>query len=330
MGGRPDMGLSGLSPEDSGRALCVIGFNAKRSRPWDRTASPPGSHDTVVTTLQADSGGNSPAENRWGGVKRQVIVGQYGAMTQRSEQLVLDYLSEVGLALYGRVSAKERTAYLTALRARIDERRRAAGDDVDTVRRILRGFGAPEHLVQEELTGEAFDLEDDEMIPAKPRHADRPPPPWRGGPSQGLMSLLEGPGQTEMRMDGRTARRPGVMRNSLLLVRHHAPEAVALGMFALAGVWWDAASVWVLGAALLLLSQVWGTRDKWIGVGLPLLACVVGVALWDGDAKFIDLYIQQALPSTGVPALGVASLVCVLYLFPKAARSARAADRVGG
>lgn len=98
-------------------------------------------------------------------------------------------------------------------------------------------------------------------------------------------------------------------------------------MFVLAGVWWNAAFVWVLGAALLLLSHVWGSREKWIGVGLPLLACAVGVALWDGDEKFIDLYIQQALPSTGVPALGVASLVCVLYLFPKAARSARAADR---
>ncbi|MEU3311005.1 hypothetical protein ACWGSK_07890 [Nocardiopsis sp. NPDC055551] len=252
-------------------------------------------------------------------------------MTQRSEQLVLDYLSEVGLALYGRVSAKERTAYLTALRARIDERRGAAGDDVDTVRRILRGFGAPEHLVREELTGEAFDLEDDEMIPARPRHADRPPPPWRGGPSQGFMSLLEGPGQTELRMDGRTRRRrSGTMRNGLLLVRHHTPEAVALGVFVLAGVWWDAAFVWVLGAALLLLSHVWGAREKWVGVGFPLLACVVGVALWDGDAKFVDLYIQQALPSTGVPALGIASLVCVLYLFPKAARSARAADRAGG
>ena len=251
-------------------------------------------------------------------------------MTQRSEQLVLDYLSEVGLSLHGRVSAKERTAYLRDLRARIDERRESAeDDDVDTVRRILRGFGAPEHFVQEELTGETFDLEDDERIPDKPRHADRPPPPWRGGPSQGFLSLLEGPGQTDMRMDGRTTRPPGMMRNSLLVLRHHAPEAVGLALFVLAGVWWNVAFVWVLGAVLILLSQVWETRDKWVGVGLPLLACVVGVALWDGDAKFIDLYIQEALPATGAPALGIASLVCVLYLFPKAARSARAVDRVG-
>ena len=249
-------------------------------------------------------------------------------MTQRTEQLVLDYLSDVGLALHGRVPAKERTAYLTSLRARIDERREAAdADDVDTVRRILRGFGAPEHIVEEELTGKAIDLEDDEMIPTKPRHADRPPPPWRGGPSQGLLSLLEGPSQTDMRMDGRTGRRPGVTRKSLLLVRHHAPEAVALLMFVLSGVWWDVAFLWVLGAVLLLLSQVWKAREKWIGVGLPLLACLAGMFLWTGEAKFIDVYIQEALPATGVPALGIASLVCVLYLFPKATRSARAADR---
>ncbi|GAA1469427.1 hypothetical protein NE857_30625 [Nocardiopsis exhalans] len=252
-------------------------------------------------------------------------------MTQRSEQLVLDYLSDVGLALHGRVTAKERTAYLTSLRARIDERRGAAdNDDVDTVRRILRGFGSPEHIVREELTGREVDLEDDEMIPPKPRHADRPPPPWRGGPHQGFMSLLEGPSQTDLRMDGRGGRKPGVTRNSLVLARHHPPEAVALAVLVLSGVWWDVAFLWVLGAALIILSQVWNALDKWIGVGFPLAACVVGMTLWTGEAKFIDQYIQQALPATGVPALGLASLVCVLYLFPKAARSARVADRSAG
>lgn len=252
-------------------------------------------------------------------------------MTQRSEQLVLDYLSEVGLALHGRATAKERTAYLRSLRARIDERREAAdNDDVDTVRRILRGFGSPDHIVQEELTGREIDLEDDEMIPPKLRHADRPLPPWRGGPDRGFMSLLEGPSQTDLRMDGRVARKPGVTRNGLMLARHRLPEAVALAVLVLSGVWWDVAFLWVLGAALIILSRVWDTRDKWIGVGVPLLACVVGMTLWTGEAKFIDQYIQQALPTTGVAGLGLASLVCVLYLFPKAARSARAADRTAG
>src|SRR5699024_9625796 len=41
-------------------------------------------------------------------VKSQVNVGHHGVMNQRSEQIVLDYLSEVGMALYGRMTAKER------------------------------------------------------------------------------------------------------------------------------------------------------------------------------------------------------------------------------
>ncbi|GHC78087.1 hypothetical protein GCM10007079_15740 [Nocardiopsis terrae] len=252
-------------------------------------------------------------------------------MTQRSEQLVLDYLSEVGLALHGRLTPRERTAYLRGLRARIDERRQAAeNDDVDTARRILRGFGSPEHLVREELTGRELDLEDDEMIPPKPRHADRPPPPWRGGPSQGFLALLEGPGQTDQRMDGRAARRTGAVRGYRLILRHHPAEAVALAVLVLSGVWWDVAFLWVLGAVLVVLSQVWGARDKWIGTGVPLAACVVGTALWEGEAEFVDQYIQQALPATGVAGLGLASLACVLYLFPKAARAARAAEREAG
>src|SRR5699024_2000042 len=121
-------------------------------------------------------------------------------MNQRSEHMVLDYLSEVGMALYGRMTAKERTAYLVRLRAKIDERRAAGPDDVDTVRGILRSFGSPEDLVERDCGGRDLDLEDNELIPPKPQHAHRPPPPWRGGPNRGFMALLEGPGQTDMNL----------------------------------------------------------------------------------------------------------------------------------
>ncbi|OLT29731.1 hypothetical protein BJF83_10115 [Nocardiopsis sp. CNR-923] len=117
-------------------------------------------------------------------------------MSQRSEQLVLDYLSEVGLILSGRMTARERTAYLAGLRARIDARRAAAGDPgPDGVRDVLRCFGTPRDLVRRECEGRDLDIEDDELIPPKPAHADRVPPPWRGGPSRGLMSLLDGTGR---------------------------------------------------------------------------------------------------------------------------------------
>lgn len=260
-------------------------------------------------------------------------------MTQRSEQLVLDYLSEVGPMLHGRMTAKERTAYLLSVRSRIDERRAATGkDDVDTVRGILRGLGTPQDLVERELMGHDLDIEDDELIPPKPRHAERPPPPWRGGPSRGLISLLEGPGQTDMNIgdsrpnrSDRGGRGSGGLRGAAAVVRHHPSEAVALLLLLLTGPWWwNLAFLWVLGAVLILLSQVWAHRDKWIGVGLPLLACMVAMALWTGDAKFADQYIQESLPATGVIGLGLASVVCALYLYPGVLRSALSAEEAAG
>ncbi|WP_150240730.1 hypothetical protein [Nocardiopsis quinghaiensis] len=256
-------------------------------------------------------------------------------MTQRSEQLVLDYLSEVGLVLYGHMTAKERTAYLTSVRSRINARRAAAGrDDADTVRGILRGFGSPRDLVEREVAGRDLDIEDDELIPPRPVHAHRPPPPWRGGPSRGLLSLLEGPGQAYVHIRGRRADRaargdrgPGPLHGLASVARHTPGEAVAL-LLLLAAVpwWWNLSFLWVLGAALILLSQVWAARDKWIGVGLPLLSCAVGMALWAGDARFVDQYVQESLAATGVVGLGLASLVCAVYLYPRALRSARAAE----
>ncbi|MFL1376208.1 MULTISPECIES: hypothetical protein [unclassified Nocardiopsis] len=250
-------------------------------------------------------------------------------MTQRSEQLVLDYLSEVGLVLHGRLTAKERTAYLASVRARIDARRTAAPDDgVDTVRGILLSFGSPRDLVEREITGRDLDIEDEELIPPKPRHADRPPPPWRGGPSSGLMGLLEGPGRTEMRLEGRVRREVGPVRGLLLCLRHHPGEVIALALLLATVPWvWGLSFLWVLGIAFVVLSRVWGVRDKWIAVLVPLLACVVGMALWTGDADFVDQYIQRSLADHGVIGLGLGSLVSVAYLYPRAARSARAAEQ---
>ncbi|WP_159943546.1 MULTISPECIES: hypothetical protein [unclassified Nocardiopsis] len=256
-------------------------------------------------------------------------------MTQRSEQLVLDYLSEVGLELHGRMTARERTAYLAGVRSRIDARRAAAGrDDADTVRGILRGLGTPRDLVERELSGRDLDIEDDELIPPRPRHADRPPPPWRGGPSRGLMSLVEGPRQTEVHIRGRRADRagepapnPGPLRGLASVVRHTPAEAVALALLLVSAPWWwNLSFLWVLSAALILLSQVWRGRDKWIGAGLPPLACAVGMALWGGEAEFVDQYVQESLAGTGVVGLGLASLVCAVYLYPRALGAARAAE----
>ncbi|MBE3002272.1 hypothetical protein IDM40_26750 [Nocardiopsis sp. HNM0947] len=249
-------------------------------------------------------------------------------MNQRSEQLVLDYLSEVGLASYGHMTARERTSFLARLRAKIDERRRAAPDDhVDTVRGILRSFGSAEDVVQRECGGRNLDLEDDELIPDRPRHADRPPPPWRGGPSSGIMGLLEGPGQADVDLRGKRTRSTGTLRGIALVVRTHPAEAAALGLMLLTVPWWlDLAFVWVLAAALVALSRVWNVRDTWIGIGVPALACVLAMSLWNGEARYVDEYILESLTATGVIGLGLANLVCVLYLFPRVLRAARSEE----
>ncbi|MEU0491104.1 hypothetical protein ABZ249_17905 [Nocardiopsis sp. NPDC006139] len=255
-------------------------------------------------------------------------------MTQRSEQLVLDYLSEVGLVLHGRLTARERTAYLTSVRARIDALRAAAPDDgVDAVRDILLGLGTPGDLVERDLAGRDLDIEDEELIPPRPRHADRPPPPWRGGPSRGIMGLLEGPGRTEMRLEsggrrGGAGREAGALRGLVLCLRHHSAEMAALALLLATVPWgWGLSFLWVLGVAFVVLSRVWSAKDKWIAVLVPLLGCLAGMALWSGEADFVDQYVQHSLADYGVIGLGLASLVSVAYLYPRAARSARAAER---
>ena len=245
-------------------------------------------------------------------------------MNQRSEQMVLDYLSEVGMALYGRMTAKERTAYLTRLRSKIDERRAVGPDDVGTVRGILRSFGSPQDLVERDCGGQDLDLEDNELLPPKPQHAHRPPPPWRGGPNRGFMALLEGPGQTDMNLHRKKTGRPRGLREASLVARTHPAEVIAITLLLLVVPWWwDLAFVWVLGAVLIVLSQVWNAVEKWFGVGLPLVGCVLGMALWNGETKFLDQYIQESLSTTGVIGLGLGSLVSVLHLVPRLLRSVR-------
>ncbi|WP_116246195.1 hypothetical protein [Nocardiopsis sp. FIRDI 009] len=249
-------------------------------------------------------------------------------MSQRSEQLVLDYLSEVGLILHGRMTARERTAYLADLRSRIDARRAAEGDPgPDAVRDVLRCFGTPEDLVRRECEGRDLDIQDDELIPPKPAQANREPPPWRGGPNRGLLALLDRSGGPKD--DAAVAGRPGPLRGVALLVRACPGEAAALGLMLLTVPWWwELAFVWVLAAALVVLSRVWSTRDKWVGVGLPVASCAVAMLLWDGEAKFVDRYIQESLPDTGVIGLGLACLATAVYLYPRALRAALAGHRV--
>ncbi|MBB4934095.1 hypothetical protein F4561_004915 [Lipingzhangella halophila] len=269
-------------------------------------------------------------------------------MTPRAEQVVLDYLSEVGQATYGYLTARQRAVYLTELRARIDE---ACGDstEAEQVRRVLEDFGTPEDLVARECAEDSADRERDgdgdaeengngaasrkvnrEPPPwrdgpepgAAPRHADREPPPWRGGPDRGLFG---GAGRTAVRdRAGDTPR--GAVVALAAAARQYPPEMFAIGVYLVSGLVGQVALVWVVGAVLVILSDVWTRRDKRVAVAVPLAVTVISMTFWSGEAPYIDQIILMSLMETGVVGLRAAALGCVIYLLVRITRIKRATD----
>lgn len=58
--------------------------------------------------------------------------------------------------------------------------------------------------------------------------------------------------------------------------RKRPVETLALGLLGLGGVIYP--PVFLLGAAMALVSRLWDYRDKWIGLALPLVLTVIGLA----------------------------------------------------
>jgi hypothetical protein len=76
-------------------------------------------------------------------------------------------------------------------------------------------------------------------------------------------------------------RRPSRSRQLLANVvgwsRDHKLETVAIMLLGLGGAIFPL--IWLLGAAVTLASRLWDHRDKWVGLGLPVLVTVVGTAV---------------------------------------------------
>ncbi|MUL44030.1 hypothetical protein FZ103_23170 [Streptomonospora sp. PA3] len=106
-------------------------------------------------------------------------------------------------------------------------------------------------------------------------------------------------------------------------LRRHPAEALAIGLYAAAAAVGALAAVWLVGAAIVALSRAWTGLDKAAGVGVPVLATLVGMALWESGAKhiYIDEIIWESLAATGVVGLRIAALGTALFL---AARLSRA------
>jgi len=59
--------------------------------------------------------------------------------------------------------------------------------------------------------------------------------------------------------------------------RNHKLETAAITLVGLGGAIFPL--IWLLGAAVALASRLWDYRDKWVGLGLPVLVTLVGTAV---------------------------------------------------
>jgi hypothetical protein len=96
-------------------------------------------------------------------------------MSERADQIVLDYLRRVADAAYGVLRSDERLEFLARVRRRIDEVRiRQRADKPAQVQRVLDRFGAPEALVEQERLRLAAEHPED---PPRPRRTTSHPEP---------------------------------------------------------------------------------------------------------------------------------------------------------
>ncbi|MBB5999172.1 MULTISPECIES: hypothetical protein [Nocardiopsidaceae] len=259
-------------------------------------------------------------------------------MTEQAAQLVLHYVSRVADAAYGAVPARRRAAYLADLRARIERACATVGaESPDDVRRVLRGFGRPAEVVTRELAAEigdrpdpgapgvtpvAADGADDGAGPADaearagaaPAPADnrpvRAPPPWRSGTGGGVRA------RSRAAAGAAQARRGDALAALPAALRRHPGEALGVGLYLAAAAAGVLAGGWLIGAAVVALSRVWTGLDKAVGVGVPVLATLVGMAVWESGVEhiYVDQVIWESLTETGVVGLRLAALAAGLYL----------------
>lgn len=100
-------------------------------------------------------------------------------MSERADQVVLEYLRRVADAAYGVLRSDERLEFLARLRRRIDEVRiRQKAHKPAQVQRIIDRLGPPEALVEEERLRLAAERPED---PPRPRNTTPPPAPAPSG-----------------------------------------------------------------------------------------------------------------------------------------------------
>jgi hypothetical protein len=104
--------------------------------------------------------------------------------------------------------------------------------------------------------------------------------------------------------------------------RRQPLEATAIVLLGLGGLIYP--PVWLMGALVALVSRVWDHRDKWIGLGGPVVLVIAGVAADVSLASEPNLlgYLKEAWMFGG-HICRIAALLGAVYLAWRAQRGRR-------
>ncbi|MEU5861801.1 hypothetical protein ABZ815_11545 [Nonomuraea sp. NPDC047529] len=190
-------------------------------------------------------------------------------MTERADQMVLNYVSKAADAAHGVLRPDQRLDFARRLRADIEAERRGSPNARD-VAKVLARFGDPAALAEREAH----------------RLARPPAAPATGSPRTpaGARSTLRLPAVTAatgpVAARGRALReRPRDVAAIVMLVL--AASLVPFGLPAVA-IFQVPVLVWAAGAAAVLFSDTWTVGDKLAGAGAPLFGYTVGGVLVAG------------------------------------------------
>ncbi|MEU4511305.1 hypothetical protein AB0G05_17590 [Nonomuraea wenchangensis] len=221
-------------------------------------------------------------------------------MRERADQLVLNYVSKAADAAHGVLRSEQRLDFARRLRARI-EAEVGGSENPRAVAKVLDRFGDPAALVEREArrlaTTEAipeattgtrrFPAIRDDTVPA--------PVPRRAGQHRGSRSTSLGLPFAGLRRVAMSTANPMATggRDARTVVKEHPRETAALVILVVAAllvpfglpslaIFPVPLVVWAAGTAVVLLSESWEARDRFLGAGAPLLGYAVGGVLVGG------------------------------------------------
>lgn len=107
------------------------------------------------------------------------------------------------------------------------------------------------------------------------------------------------------------------------MARRKPLEAIAIVLLGVGGAVFP--PVWLLGAAIVLVSRAWDLRDKWVGLALPILLVIAGIVLVvivGGERRTLASYALEVWLSVGRLSR-VAALFSAGYLLWRLGRGPR-------